>query len=197
MTINHRALSDAQLEDVLLAGARGLRPGTASTCAEHMPRYASTAEHRLKALQSLLGCAGELRRRQSLQALVSSRTLLDTPSAAKDYLRLHFDGLDHECFVVIFLCAQHRVITVEEMFRGTLTQTAVYPREVLKRVLDHASAAVFLAHNHPSGVAEPSRADEFLTQSLKSALALADARVLDHFIVAGDSVTSLAERGLV
>ncbi len=99
--------------------------------------------------------------------------------------------------MVLFLDAQNRVIASEEMFRGTLTQTSVYPREVVKRALAHNAAAVILAHNHPSGVAEPSRADEFLTRTLRESLALIDVRVLDHFIVAGNGVVSFAERGLL
>jgi DNA repair protein RadC len=100
-------------------------------------------------------------------------------------------------FVCIFLDAQHRVIACDELFRGTLAQTSVYPREVVKAALAHNAAAVILAHNHPSGVAEPSRADELLTQSLKQALALVDVRTLDHFIVAGNALVSFAERGLL
>jgi DNA repair protein RadC len=103
----------------------------------------------------------------------------------------------HEVFVVVFLDAQHRVVASEELFRGTLTQTSVYPREVVKRALHHNAAAVILAHNHPSGVAEPSRADEALTAALKQALGLVDVRVLDHFVVAGDGALSFAERGLL
>ena len=106
-------------------------------------------------------------------------------------------ALPHEVFVALFLDAQNRVIGIEELFRGTLTQTSVYPREVVKRALHHNAAALIFAHNHPSGVAEPSRADEALTQALKQALALIDVRVLDHFIVAGSGVLSFAERGLL
>ena len=99
--------------------------------------------------------------------------------------------------MALFLDAQNRVITIEELFRGTLTQTSVYPREVVKRALHHNAGAVILAHNHPSGVAEPSHADETLTQALRQALALVDIRVRDHFIVAGSGVLSFAERGLL
>jgi DNA repair protein RadC len=100
-------------------------------------------------------------------------------------------------FAVLFLDVQHRLIKLEELFQGTLTQTSVYPREVARRALMLNAASVVLAHNHPSGVAEPSRADEFLTQSLKTALALIDVRVLDHLIVGRGQVVSMAERGLV
>ena len=99
--------------------------------------------------------------------------------------------------MVLFLDVQNRVIAAEEMFRGTLTQTSVYPREVVKRALALNAAAVILAHNHPSGSIEPSRADEALTQTLRAALGLIDCRVLDHVIVGGNSVTSMAERGLL
>ena len=105
--------------------------------------------------------------------------------------------LEHEVFSVVFLDAQHRVIELRQMFRGTVTQTSVYPREVVKEALQLNAAAVILAHNHPSGVPEPSRADEFPTQSLKSALQLVDVRVLDHLVVTATAVVSFAERGLI
>jgi DNA repair protein RadC len=123
--------------------------------------------------------------------------MLNSPATVRDYLRIHFAGREHESFVAIFLDAQHQVIVVDELFRGTLTQTSVYPREVVKASLHHNAAAVIFAHNHPSGVAEPSKSDELLTQALKQALALVDVRVLDHIIVAGASVISFAERGLL
>lgn len=122
---------------------------------------------------------------------------LSSPSAVRDYLRLLLADRRHEVFVVMFLDAQNRVIATEEMFRGTLTQTSVYPREVVIEALAHNAASVILCHNHPSGVAEPSRADEGLTQTLRQALALVDVRVLDHVIVAGAAALSFAERGLM
>jgi DNA repair protein RadC len=122
---------------------------------------------------------------------------LNSPQAVREYLRLRIADLEHEVFVVLFLDAQHRLIACEEMFRGTLTQTSVYPREVVKAALGHNAAAVIFAHNHPSGVAEPSRADELLTQALKQALALVDCKTLDHFVVAGTNITSFAERGVL
>lgn len=134
--------------------------------------------------------------RRALQEDIAQRDALSSPQAVRDYLRLRLQGLPHEIFMALFLDAQNRVIVSEELFRGTLTQTSVYPREVVKRALHHNAAAVILAHNHPSGVAEPSNADQVLTQALKSALALVDVRVLDHFIVAGSSLVSFAERGL-
>ena len=122
---------------------------------------------------------------------------LTTPESVRDYLRLFFAGQEHESFVVLFLDAQNRLIATNEMFRGTLTQTSVYPREIVKEALRHNAGAVIFSHNHPSGVTEPSRADEMLTTSLKQALALVDVRVLDHFIVAGATTLSFAERGLL
>ena len=124
-------------------------------------------------------------------------SVLTSPEAVRDYLRLSLNALPHEAFVVLFLDSQHRLIAADEMFRGTLAQTSVYPREIVKAALERNAAAVIFAHNHPSGVAEPSRADELLTQALKQALALVDIRTLDHFVVAGNRVVSFAERGLL
>lgn len=123
---------------------------------------------------------------------------LNSPATVKDYLCLLLGGVQHEVFVVLFLDTQHRVIASEELFRGTLSQTSVYPREVVKRALMHNAAAVILSHNHPSGVSEPSQADKTLTNALKQALNLVDVRVLDHIIVAdGNGTLSFAERGLI
>lgn len=123
--------------------------------------------------------------------------VLNSPAAVRDCLRLHFAGREHESFVAMFLDAQHRLIEIHELFRGTLTQTSVYPREVVKESLRVNAAAVIFSHNHSSGVTEPSQADQQLTTALKQALALVDVRVLDHFIVAGSSVVSFAEKGLL
>lgn len=123
--------------------------------------------------------------------------VLNAPEAVRDCLRIHFAGREHESFVALFLDSQHRLIAVDELFRGTLTQTSVYPREVVKAALRENAAAVIFAHNHPSGIAEPSRADEMLTNALKQALALVDVRVLDHFIIAGVDVISFAEKGIL
>ena len=125
------------------------------------------------------------------------RTALNSPQAVRDYLRLSIAGNEHEVFMCAFLDAQNRVIALEEMFKGTLTQTSVYPREVVKAALRHNCAAVILAHNHPSGIAEPSRSDEALTQALKQALALVDVKVLDHFVIGAGAAMSFAERGLL
>ena len=123
--------------------------------------------------------------------------LLTSPQAVRDYLRLRIADREYEVFFAMFLDSQNRLIAAEELFRGTLSQTSVYPREVVKTALKHNAAAAIFAHNHPSGVAEPSRADEMLTAALKQALAMADIRTLDHFVVAGASVLSFAERGLL
>lgn len=125
------------------------------------------------------------------------REPLASPSAVRDYLRLRLSGLEHEVFIAVWIDAQHRVIDFEELFRGTLTQTAVFPREVVKAALRHNAAAVIFAHNHPSGVAEPSQADQLITETLRQALALVDVKVLDHFVVGGASAMSFAERGLL
>ena len=114
-----------------------------------------------------------------------------------DFLRLLLGAREHEVFVALFLDSQHRVLRADELFRGTLSQTSVYPREVVKAALAANAAAVIFAHNHPSGVAQPSQADELLTRSLKEALALVDVKVLDHFIVAGHQATSFVECGLL
>ena len=138
----------------------------------------------------------ELTRRALLEE-VSVKDALTSPDAVRDYLRLCLSALPHEAFIALFLDSQHRLVAADELFRGTLAQTSVYPREVVKAALACNAAAVIFAHNHPSGVAEPSRADELLTVALKQALALVDIRTLDHFIVAGSRVISFAERGLL
>ena len=158
----------------------------------------------LKAVKGLGGSAKraelaavlELARRALAQQL-KERETINSPQAVRDYLQLQLGARPHEVFAVLFLDAQHRLLALEELFRGTLTQTSVYPREVVLRALHHHAAAVVLAHNHPSGSVQPSRADEVLTQTLKAALALVDVRVLDHVIVAAGQSLSMAERGLV
>ncbi|MEO9163513.1 MAG: DNA repair protein RadC [Casimicrobiaceae bacterium] len=135
--------------------------------------------------------------RQVLGRRVRRGTTLTSPQVVRDYLQTKLGDLEHEVFVTLLLDSQHRLIEYAELFRGTLAQTSVYPREVVKIGLLRNAAAMIFAHNHPSGVPEPSRADELLTQTLKQALALVDVRVLDHFIVAGAQITSFAERGLI
>jgi DNA repair protein RadC len=135
--------------------------------------------------------------RSILARRIRRGTLLSSPRAAQDYLTLRYASLEHEVFAVLFLDTRHRLIDCTELFRGTVDGASVHPREVVKEALKRNAATVILAHNHPSGVAEPSHADEMITTRLRDALALVDIRVLDHLIVAGATVTSLAERGLV
>lgn len=123
--------------------------------------------------------------------------VLASPQAVRDFLRVKLGTLEHEVFAVVHLDTQNRVIDYVEMFRGTVSQTSVYPREVVRESMMRNSAALLLVHNHPSGSTQPSKADEMLTQTLKSALALVDVRVLDHLIVAGNDILSMAERGLM
>ena len=160
--------------------------------AERLSKTPGLGSAKLAQLQAALELA-----RRALREELAVRDALSSPGAVRDYLRLTLSGREHEVFVALMLDAQNRVIATEELFRGTLTQTSVYPREVVKSALSHNAAAVIFAHNHPSGIAEPSHADEILTRSLKSALALVDVQVLDHFIVAGNATMSFAERGLL
>jgi len=200
-------LSDAELLAVLLR--TGVRGKTAVELArELLGRFGGiagllSAGKALAGIKGLgdaksaqLGAAIELARR-SLHEQLSSGTALTSPGGVRDYLRLALGGKEHEVFVCLWLDAQHRVISYQEAFRGTLTQTSVYPREIVKAALAANAAAVIFAHNHPSGVAQPSQADELLTRNLKEALGLVDVRVLDHFIVAGSQAISFAERGLL
>ena len=135
--------------------------------------------------------------RRALAQQIREAPVFDSPGKVKDYAALRLGGLPHEVFGVLFLDGQHRLIEWRELFQGTLTQTSVYPREVVKAALALNAGAVILAHNHPSGLAEPSRADEYLTSSLRSALGLVDIRVLDHLVVGAGRVVSFAERGLL
>lgn len=135
--------------------------------------------------------------RRALDEKIKAGDALNSPKAVRDYLRLALAGREYEVFAGIFLDAQNRVLAVEELFSGTLGQTSVFPREVVKRALHHNAAGVIFAHNHPSGLAEPSGADEALTAALKKSLALVDVKVLDHFIVGSGAIMSFAERGLL
>jgi DNA repair protein RadC len=135
--------------------------------------------------------------RRALNEELQQRDVFQSPQHVRDYLILRLGALTREVFLVMFLDAQNRLSATEEMFSGTLTQTSVYPREVVKRAMHHNAASVIFAHNHPSGGAQQSSADELLTGQLKQALALVDVRVLDHFIVAGNQTLSFAERGLL
>ena len=208
LALGPAALADAELLALLLrTGMKGM--GVLQLAEQLLVEFnglagllhASSADlKRIKGLgpakRAELAAVLEIARRSMTQQL-QQQAVFDTPGRVKDYLRLHLGGREHEVFAVLFLDAQGQLLVMEEMFRGTLTQTSVYPREVVKRALALNAAAVVLAHNHPSGVAEPSRADEFLTQSLKSALALVEVRVLDHLVVGQGAVVSFAERGLL
>lgn len=203
-------LSDAELLAVLLrTGTRGQSAvdlarsllgrfgGVGGLLAHCVSRDAGVQVKGLgEAKSAQLAAALELARR-SLGEQLRSGSALTSPTAVRDYLRLALADREHEVFVCLWLDAQHRVTKSEELFRGTLTQTSVYPREVVKAALSVNAAAVIFAHNHPSGVAQPSQADELLTRNLKEALALVDVKVLDHFIVAGHHAISFAERGLL
>ncbi|MFT7723654.1 MAG: DNA repair protein RadC [Roseateles sp.] len=135
--------------------------------------------------------------RRSLNQQLAEKPALHSGDTVKTYLRLHLGGLGHEVFAVLFLDAQLRLIALETLFTGSLTATTVHPREVVKRALALGAAAAILAHNHPSGDAEPSPADQLLTRQLVQALALVEVRVLDHFVVGAGEVVSFAERGLL
>ena len=135
--------------------------------------------------------------RRALSQRLKEREAFHTPGAVKQYLQLQLAHKNHEVFAVLFLDSQNRMLAMEELFRGTLSQTSVYPREVVMRALHHQAAAVVLSHNHPSGSVQPSRADEHLTQTLKASLALVDVRVLDHIIVGQGQSLSMAEQGLM
>jgi DNA repair protein RadC len=200
-----RALSDAELVAIILR--TGLPNKSAVDLADDLlKKFGSVAkmlESDLRGIKGLgpaktaqFAAAFEILRR-SLDEKLKERSALTSPGAVRDYLRLTLGRKDEEIFVCIWLDAQHKVTSVEEAFRGTLTQTSVYPREIVKKALARNAAAVIFAHNHPSGVAQPSQADELLTRNLREALALVDVKVLDHFIVAGNQAISFAERGLL
>ncbi len=166
--------------------------GLLHTSAEDLKRIKGLGPAKRAELVAVL----ELARRALAQEL-KAKPVFDTPQAVRDYLQLQLGSRPHEIFAVLFLDSQNCLIALEELFRGTLTQTSVYPREVVVRALAHHAASVVLAHNHPSGTAQPSRADEALTQTLKAALGLVDVRVLDHFVVTRAQAVSMAEMGLL
>ena len=201
------ALSDAELLALLL------RTGTAGRGVLQMAQEVLDAFGGLAGLlhasaddlKRIKGLGGSAKRaelvavlelaRRALAEQLRTQPVFETPGAVKDYVQLQLGQRPHEVFAVLFLDSQHRLIALEELFRGTLSQTSVYPREVALRALHHHAAAVVLAHNHPSGSVQPSRADEVLTQTLKTALALLDVRVLDHVIVGPGQALSMAEQG--
>ena len=171
-------------------------PAVYERCGRSLLKVTSVARESSHPAYRLLAAGLQLAQ-EVLAEPMRSTPVLDSPAAVKDYLKLHFAGQGHESFVVVYLNAQHRLLAVEELFRGTLTQTSVYPREVLREALRHGAAAVLLSHCHPSLQAEPSRADEHLTRALAQALKLIDVQVLDHIVVGGTSTVSMAERGLL
>ena len=203
------ALSDAELLALLL------RTGTAGRGVLQMAQevldvfggLAGLLHASAEDLKRIKGLGGSAKRaelvavlelaRRALAEQLRTQPVFETPGAVKDYVQLQLGQRPHEVFAVLFLDSQHRLIALEELFRGTLSQTSVYPREVALRALHHHAAAVVLAHNHPSGSVQPSRADEVLTQTLKTALGLLDVRVLDHVIVGPGQALSMAEQGLL
>ncbi|OFZ95727.1 MAG: hypothetical protein A2Z64_14610 [Betaproteobacteria bacterium RIFCSPLOWO2_02_67_12] len=207
LALGPAALSDAELLAVFLrTGVRG--KSAVDVARELLARFgglagllaAGCAAQTVKGLgpakAAQLAAVLEVARR-CLGEQLRGGNALTSPAAVRDYLRLALGAREHEVFMTLFVDAQHRVIRSEELFRGTLTQTSVYPREIVKAALSANAAAVIFAHNHPSGVAQPSQADELLTRQLKEALALVEIKVLDHFVVAGNQCLSFAERGLL
>ena len=205
-----QALSDAELLAIYLrVGVRG--KSAVDLGRELLQRFDGSlsrlAEASLEELASVSGIgmakAAQLKAsfelaRRALAQEMTARDTFSSPGQVRDWLRLKLATRQNEVFMALWLDAQNRLLKAEELFSGTLTQTSVYPREVVKSALGHNAAAVILAHNHPSGIAEPSRADELLTKALKDALAMVDVKVLDHFIVAGNTPPlSFAERGLL
>ncbi len=203
------ALSDAELLALLLRTGTAGR-GVLQMAQETLDAFGGVAgllHADVQDLKRIKGLGGTAKRaelaavielaRRALAEQLRQREVFSDPEAVKQYLQLHLARLPYEVFSVLFLDAQNRLLAMEEMFRGTLGQTSVYPREVVVKALQHHAAAVVLAHNHPSGSVQASRADEALTQTLKAALALIDVRVLDHVIVAQGQSFSMAERGLL
>jgi DNA repair protein RadC len=206
-----QALADAELLALLLrTGARGM--GVLELARQVLAQcngFAGLLGASPERLAALVGVRGlgpakraellavmEIARRALAQPL-AERPVFDVPAQLRDYVALHLGGLDREVFAVVFLDAHHRLLVLEHLFHGTLNHTGVHPREVVRRAIELRAAAVVLAHNHPSGVAEPSRADEFVTQTLKAALQLIEVRVIDHLVVGRGQVISFSERGLL
>ncbi len=196
-----KKLSDKEFRALLLTLATGRQTAIGRTRLRNMFRSAMRVDDKVVPNGTLSsGTSDDNLIAQALAILarrIYAKDTLAAPGAVRDYLRLLLAGREHEVFVAVLLDAQNRVLSCQELFRGTLTQTSVYPREVVKVALAANAGAVIFAHNHPSGCSEPSRADELLTQQLKSALALVDIKVLDHFVVAGGESLSFAERGLL
>lgn len=209
LALGPQSLSDAELLALpLRTGIHG--KGVLQLAQELLDRFGGLAgllHAGAGDLQRIKGLGGSAKRAEILAVLelarraiaqqLRQREVLSTPAAVRQYLQLQLGARPHEVFAVLFLDVQNRLIAMEELFRGTLSQTSVYPREVVLRALHHRAASVVLSHNHPSGTVQPSRADEALTQSLRAALALVDVRVLDHIIVAPGLALSMAESGLM
>ena len=193
--MNPITMSRAELVRVLFAPAKGRTEPQSPHVGDAQATYPVDLE-RAALLEYKLQAAREILLR-NLRKDMSKTPVFACPQALHEWLRLYCAHLEHEVFIVLYLSVQNQMIDVEDVFRGTLTQTSVYPREIVRGALKRNAAAIVMAHNHPSGSAQPSRADEALTQTLKSALALVDVRVLDHFIVAGEQTLSFAERGLI
>ena len=202
-----QALSDVELLAILLrtgmAGKNVFQLAQELLGPQGMAGLLQATAQSLKSIKGLgpakqaeLLAVFEMARRAMSQRL-KERQAFETPDAVKQYLQLQLAHKNHEVFAVLFMDNQNRMQSMEELFRGTLSQTSVYPREIVMRALHHQAAAVVLAHNHPSGSVQPSRADEQLTQTLKAALALVDVRVLDHIIVGQGQALSMAEQGLL
>lgn len=190
--MNMTIASRAELESVLLTSppdGQEIRVCDAASSRDPHSSRAALLDYKLRAARELL--LRELRER------MCAGSIMNSPQVVRDWARLYCADMEHEVFIILYLTAQYALIEAVQQFSGTLTQTAVYPREVVKAALQRNAAAVVLCHNHPSGHVEPSRADEFLTRTLQSALAFVDVPVLDHLIVGGDQVTSFVERGLL
>lgn len=186
-----KGLGVLQLAEKVLSDLGGL-PGLLQADTTRLGRIKGLGPAKRSELMAVMELA-----RRSLHTDLRSQPVFSNPQAVKDFLQMQLGHRPHEVFGVLFLDAQNRLIAFEELFRGTLSQTSVYPREVVKQALAHNAGAVILTHNHPSGVLEPSRADELLTQTLKSSLQLVDVRVLDHIVVGRSACLSFAERGLL
>lgn len=186
-----KGLGVLQLAEKVLSDLGGL-PGLLQADTTRLGRIKGLGPAKRSELMAVMELA-----RRSLHTDLRSQPVFSNPQIVKDFLQMQLGHRPHEVFGVLFLDAQNRLIAFEELFRGTLSQTSVYPREVVKQALAHNAGAVILTHNHPSGVLEPSRADELLTQTLKSSLQLVDVRVLDHIVVGRSACLSFAERGLL
>lgn len=187
-----KGVSVLQLAQNLLDHMGGLQGLLRATTPQDFKRIKGLGPAKQAEMMAVL----ELARRATAQEL-STRPVFESPQKIKDYVSMQLGGLGHEVFALMWLDAKQQLLNWEELFRGTLTHTAVYPREVVKRALQVHAQSVILVHNHPSGVAEPSSSDAHLTQQLRQALALVDVRVLDHLVVGQGQVISMAERGLL